>query len=224
MNAESVMRFLFLILIGFSLYGCKEKSLESSSPQTLHSKYGRKKIFLWNKKITSNFDRIQRSCWYYKEASPSLGMSDKQAILSAVKLNEFAIHDEHVEKQLENIVKEKLINMGAEFVPCGLATISVGAAIASGGASAIAFGVSSAWMANNCVKNSLNIGRYFNEFKGTSDGLASLEKGETRLGRVFAASKQETDMFREAIRRARQLGLEDKVSCPKANHFAADIK
>jgi hypothetical protein len=208
--------FVFPLVALIVCAACKRQSPDDAAAQTLQSKYGRKKIFLWNRKITSRFDSIQRSCWYYKEASPSLGLSDKEAILSSVKLNEFAIHDEHVEKQLEKIVREKLINVGAEFVPCGLATVSVGAAIASGGASAIAFGVSSAWMANNCVKNSLNIKRYFNEFRGTSDGLASLEKGETRLGRIFPAAKQETDMFREAIRRARQLGLEDKVACPKA--------
>jgi hypothetical protein len=141
-----------------------------------------------------------------------------------VRLNDFAIHDGHIHRQMENVLREKLINAGAEFVPCGLATISVGAAIASGGASAIAFGVSSAWMANNCIKNSLNIAKYVRELRGSADGMASLENGEAKLGKIFSASKAETDMFRESIRRARQLGLEDKVQCPRANQLSADIR
>ena len=221
---ECYMRFMGLIVLVMILVGCKRNAGGASDPQTLNAGYGRKKIFLWNKRIKSSFDSIQRSCWYYKEVSPSLGLSDNDAMLTSSKLNEYAIHDGHIQKQLQNIVREKLINMGAEFVPCGLATVSVGAAIASGGASAIAFGVSSAWMANNCIKNSLNIARYAKEFRGSSDALASLETNETRLGTIFPASKAETDLFREAVRRARQLGLEDKVSCPKATHFAAEIK
>ncbi len=218
------MRLLSLVVLVMFSVGCKVKAVDESDPQTLNASYGRKKIFLWNKRVKSSFDSIQRSCWYYKEVSPSLGLSDNDAMLTSSKLNEYAIHDGHIQKQLQNIVKEKLINMGAEFVPCGLATVSVAAAIASGGASAIAFGVSSAWMANNCIKNSLNIARYAKEFRGTSEGIASLETNETLLGTIFPASKAETDIFREAIRRARQLGLEDKVACPKATQFAAEIK
>jgi hypothetical protein len=132
-------------------------------------------------------------------------------------LNEYALHDGHVQKQLESIVREKLINIGAEFVPCGLASVSVGAAIASGGASAVAFGVSSAWMLNNCIKNTINISRLSGEFGGATEGLTSLELGELGLGKTFGSKKMELDMFREAIRRARQLGLEDKEQCPKPN-------
>lgn len=213
-----------LVFLAFAslhlLKGCKPKDVQSDAQeQTLRATYGRKKIYFWSRGVRSDFDNIWRSCWYYKEAPPSLGLSERDAILSSVRLNDFAIHNGHVEKQLENILREKLINAGAEFVPCGLATVSVGAAIASGGASAIAFGVSSAWMANNCIKNSINIAKYIRELRGSADGLVSLDKGETALGQTFDASKAEIDMFREAIRRARQLGLEDKVTCPKPNQL-----
>ncbi|MEN9808463.1 MAG: hypothetical protein RLZZ488_30 [Pseudomonadota bacterium] len=215
----------FLVLLLTVLAACKDAPAPTeSTEQTLRSEYGRKKIYLWNKHVKSSKDKILRSCWYYKEAPPSLGLSDSEALLQSVRLNDFAIHDGHIHRQMENILKEKLINAGAEFVPCGLATVSVGAAIASGGASAIAFGVSSAWMVNNCIKNSLNIQRYLRELRGSSDGMASFELGETKLGRVFPASKAETDMFREAIRRARQLGLEDKVPCPRASQLRSEIK
>lgn len=169
-------------------------------------------------------DKSRSGCWYYKESPPSLALSAHEALLQSTRLNDFAIHNGHIQRQIENILKEKLINAGAEFVPCGLATVSVGAAIASGGASAIAFGVSSAWMVNNCIKNSLNIAKYVREFRGTSDGMASFENEETKLGKIFTASKTETDMFREAIRRARQLGLEDKVPCPRANQLSSEIR
>jgi hypothetical protein len=79
-------------------------------------------------------------------------------------------------------------------------------------------------MANNCIKNSLNIAKYVRELRGSADGMASLENGETKLGQIFSASKTETDMFREAIRRARQLGLEDKVPCPRANQLSGEIR
>jgi hypothetical protein len=206
--------WIFLILAS----GClpRQKPTESEE-QTLTATYGRKKLYLWNKSFQSKKDKIWRSCWYYKEAPPSLGLSERQALMSSVRLNEFAIHDGHVQKQLESILKERLINIGAEFVPCGLATVSVGAAIASGGASAVAFGVSSAWMANNCIKNTLNIAKLSGEFGGASDGITSLELGELSIGKKFEAKKMELDMFREAIRRARQLGLEDKEPCPKPN-------
>lgn len=214
------MAFLMGILLA-----CKPvASSTEADEQTLRSQYGRKKIYLWSKSVKSSADKIVRSCWYYKEAPPSLGLSDREALLQSVRLNDFAIHDGHIHRQMENVLREKLINAGAEFVPCGLATISVGAAIASGGASAIAFGVSSAWMANNCIKNSLNIAKYVRELRGSADGMASLENGEAKLGKIFSASKAETDMFRESIRRARQLGLEDKVQCPRANQLSADIR
>lgn len=199
-------------------------STPEADEQTLRSHYGRKKIYLWSKSVRSSSDKILKTCWYYKEAPPSLGLSDREALLQSTRLNDFAIHNDHTQRQMENILKEKLINAGAEFVPCGLATLSVGAAIASGGASAIAFGVSSAWMINNCIKNSLNIAKYVREFRGSADGMASFENDETKLGKIFSASKAETDMFREAIRRARQLGLEDKVPCPRANQLSSEIR
>lgn len=200
------------------LVNCFPKSAENlSDEQTLVAQYGRKKLFLWNKSFQSKRDSIWRSCWYYKEAPPSLGLSERQALATSVRLNEYALHDGHVQKQLESIVREKLINIGAEFVPCGLASVSVGAAIASGGASAVAFGVSSAWMLNNCIKNTINISRLSGEFGGATEGLTSLELGELALGKTFGSKKMELDMFREAIRRARQLGLEDKEQCPKPN-------
>ncbi|MEN9528536.1 MAG: hypothetical protein RI932_409 [Pseudomonadota bacterium] len=219
------MKIQFLAALLALSTGCKPKVASSeASEQTLRSEYGRKKIYLWSKSIKSSSDKILRGCWYYKEAPPSLGLSDKEALIQSIRLNDFAIHNGHIQRQMENILKEKLINAGAEFVPCGLATVSVGAAIASGGASAIAFGVSSAWMANNCIKNSLNIAKYVRELRGSADGMASLENGETKLGQIFSASKTETDMFREAIRRARQLGLEDKVPCPRANQLSGEIR
>lgn len=213
------MRLALISVLGIITVGCKLPMQESASTQTLQGSYGRKKIYLWNKKLKSYSDKIERSCWYYKEVSPSLGLSESEAIQSSSRLNNFAIHDGHVWKQMEKLVKDKLYTVGAEFVPCGLATFSVAAAIASGGASAVAFGISSAWMANNCIKNTINIERFAREFRGASDGLASFEGGETIVGRVFPASKAETDMFREAIRRAIQLGLEDKVTCPKASQI-----
>ena len=216
--------FSVLLFTGL-LLACEPRSSPSeASQQTLRSEYGRKKIYLWSKPVRSSLDKIAKSCWYYKEAPPSLGLSDREALLQSVRLNDFAIHDGHIQNQMESVLKEKLINAGAEFVPCGLATVSVGAAIASGGASAIAFGVSSAWMVNNCIKNSLNIAKYIRELQGSADGMASLENGETKLGQIFPVSKAETDMFREAIRRARQLGLEDKVPCPRANQLSAEIR
>lgn len=213
------MRLSVLIMLGLITVGCKLPQSESASTQTLQASYGRKKIYLWNKKIKSPTDKIERSCWYYKEVSPSLGLSEAEAIQTSSRLNDFAIHDGHISKQMERLVKDKLTNVGAEFVPCGLATLSVAAAVGTGGASAVAFGISSAWMANNCIKNTINIERFAREFRGASDGLASFEGGETIVGRVFPASKGETDMFRESIRRARQLGLEDKVSCPRASEL-----
>lgn len=212
---HSCILILSALLLSVSCTPSKE--LSSSDEQTLTAQYGRKKLYLWNKSFRSKKDSIWRSCWYYKEAPPSLGLSEKQALATSVRLNDYAIHDGHVQKQLENILREKLIHIGAEFVPCGLATISVGAAIASGGASAVAFGVSSAWMANNCIKNTINISRLSSEFGGASEGLTSLEQGELGLGKRFESKKMELDMFREAIRRARQLGLEDKEVCPKSS-------
>lgn len=205
-------------LIALIWASCIPKATDvTADEQTLTATYGRKKLYLWNKSFQSKKDAIWRSCWYYKEAPPSLGLSEKQAIATSVRLNDYAIHDGHVQKQLEKILRERLVNIGAEFVPCGLATVSVGAAIASGGASAVAFGVSSAWMANNCIKNTINISRLSGEFGGASEGLTSLELGELGLGKKFESKKMELDMFREAIRRARQLGLEDKEQCPKPN-------
>lgn len=220
-SGKSAMAKWLLLLSAIALIsGCKNETVPATSEeQTLKSQYGRKKIYLWSKNIKSSRDKINRTCWYYKEASPSLGLSEQQAIASSSQLNEFAIPEVHIQDQLQNILKEKMINAGAEFVPCGLATVSVSAAVATGGASAIAFGVSSAWMVNNCIKNSINISRYIREFRASSDGIASLENGETNRGNIFAASKTETDMLREAVRRARQLGLEDKVSCPRANEL-----
>jgi|GEM_PF-667228 len=221
----AIMKILIFAAALALLSGCKPKVATSEADeQSLRSQYGRKKIYLWSKQVKSTSDKILRGCWYYKEAPPSLGLSDREALIQSIRLNDFAIHDGHIQRQLENILREKLINAGAEFVPCSLATVSVGAAIASGGASAIAFGVSSAWMANNCIKNSLNIAKYVREWRGSAEGIASLENGETKLGDIFSASKAETDMFREAIRRARQLGLEDKVTCPRANQLSAEIR
>ncbi|MEN9825926.1 MAG: hypothetical protein RI953_1671 [Pseudomonadota bacterium] len=219
------MKSLIFASLLVLLSGCIAKtSMPEASQQTLLSQYGRKKIYLWSKAVQSSTDKSLSSCWYYKESPPSLGLSIREALLQSTRLNDFAIPNGHIQRQMENILKEKLINAGAEFVPCGLATVSVGAAIASGGASAIAFGVSSAWMVNNCIKNSLNIAKYLREFRGSEDGMASFENGETKLGEIFSASKAETDMFREAIRRARQLGLEDKVPCPRANQLSSEIR
>lgn len=134
MSQNSLRFWLCVFGVLVALGGClpSQKTSESDE-QTLTATYGRKKLYLWNKSFQSKNDKIWRSCWYYKEAPPSLGLSERQALMTSVRLNDYAIHDGHVQKQLERILREKLINIGAEFVPCGLATVSVGAAIASGG-------------------------------------------------------------------------------------------
>jgi hypothetical protein len=116
-----------------------------------------------------------------------------------------------------------LVNAGTEFVPCGLATVSVAAAIGTGGASALAFGVSSAWMINNCVKNASSVQRFWREMKGAERGGSSLKMGFTRLGAYFDSNKAELDMFRESIRRILALGLQDRQKCPRASHWKSQI-
>jgi hypothetical protein len=141
-----------LVGLIITLTGCAPKGSSSlSEEQVLRSRYGQKKLYLWTMPIRSQHDGIERSCWYYREAPPYLGLSDKDALLQSESLNTQAILEAHIQTQLQRILKEKLASAGLEVVPCGLATVSVGAAIASGGASALAFGISSAWMFNNCV-------------------------------------------------------------------------
>jgi hypothetical protein len=221
------MRGLFpVMMLGLTALSACKKGDETSGSQTkgLVSNYGDSiKIYLWNRRVQSLDDRVWRSCWYYKEAKEGEGMNDKKAMLSSVSLNKLALLDAHVQELLSQVFKEKLIQTGVEFVPCGIAAVSLASAFATAGTTMVASGVSAAWAANNCIRNGYTISKLLGQGGGAKEALASLQSGETGMGKKFAASKSETDMFRDAIKRAVMTGKESSMRCPSPSEFKSEI-
>ncbi len=202
----------------------KDKESQVADTNALQANYGAKKIYFWNRRVQSAEDKIWRSCWYYKESPPALGLSERDAMLSSVTLNTFSILDEHVNKQLGVIVRENLLNGGVTIIPCVAGTVALVAAVAgTAGMAAWLLPISAAATLTGCVRNMDEVVRVTNKWRGAADGLASLHDGKTGMGKKFQVGKTEIDMFRDAIKRAASLGYEAKPECQKPSGFKSEI-
>lgn len=221
---------LLILLLASLLASCmggKTTPDDSSKENVLEGKYGAKRLFLWSRPVGAQNSEDARSCWYYKEATPAMALSEREALITSVKLNDFSLQDREVRIQLERLIKEKLIGAGAEFIPCGLSFASTGISLAAGLASAgitsLAFGLSAAATANTCISNYDKIATKLKAWKGASSAIGSLQYGETTLGETYPASKWELDMYREAINRAISLGHDLQPSCLTPKEFKNEI-
>jgi hypothetical protein len=217
--------------------GAKTSPDDSSKENVLEGKYGAKRLFLWSRPVDAQNSKDARSCWYYKEATPAKALTGREALterealiealITSVKLNDFSLQDREVQIQLERLIKEKLIGAGADFIPCGLSATSTGISLAglfaSAGITSLAFGLSAAATANTCISNYDKIVTQVKAWKGASNAIGSLQKGETTLGDTYPASKWELDMYREAIKRAVSLGHELQPSCLTPKEFKNEI-
>jgi len=215
-----------LVVGSFIVSSCKHSNQEpsDSDPKVLASKFGANKLYLWNTPISSSQDKTAKSCWYYKEAMPREELSEEQAMIQSVRLNTHAIADDQIEKQLQRLLMEKVAAAGGDLVPCGISAVSLAAALQTAGASAVVLGVNSAWAATNCIKNTPKVIQSLTELRGVADGKVALRNGEVAMGRKSNAGKAELDMFRQAIKRAINLGLESKIQCRKPIEFQSEIE
>lgn len=218
-------RILVLMIAGFFVVQCKhsESQTPESDPKVLAGTYGANQLYLWNKRVQAS-DKKWLSCWYYKEANPNRIENEKQAMIESVRLNHYALADTDVNTQLQHLVTEKFSAVGGDLMPCGISAVSVYAILQTGGFTALALGINASWAATNCVKNAPKIIDSFEKMRGASDGKISLANGETSMGKKYKAAKSELDMFREAIKRAVNLGRDSKEQCPKPIDFKSEIE
>lgn len=216
--------FLVFFLIS-QISGCLSGKPDqiASKEDTLEGKFGAKKLYLWSRPVDPKKSGPGRSCWYYKEVSPAMELTEQDAFLSSVKLNDNSLKDSEISSQLDKLMKEKLTGAGVDSVPCVLGAISFGSIAATGGTAAIALGVTGGFLAHTCYTNSSAVLDKFNSWRGARDGVASLRLGETGLGKQYPATKWELDMYREAIRRALSLGYDLKPSCLAPKEFKQEI-
>ncbi len=220
------MKTYFLVFFLISqLSGCLSGKPDqiTSKEDTLEGRFGAKKLYLWSRPVDPKKSGSGRSCWYYKEVSPAMELTEQDAFLSSVKLNENSLKDSEISSQLDKLMKEKLLGAGVDFAPCGLSAVSFGSIVASGGTAAIALGVTGGFLALTCFTNKDAVLNKLKSWRGASDGVASLRLGEAELGKQYPASKWELDMYREAIRRAVSLGYDLKPSCLAPKEFKQEI-
>jgi hypothetical protein len=221
------MRIASLVLLALGITACeppKKPKTSASTPNVLESTYAAKKLYLWNRRVRSTADEnVWNSCWYYREALQADGFSERDIMLNSQLMTEKSIADGHIAEQLHTIVKEKLINAGIEIVPCGISAVSLYLAFNTAGLTLLASGITMAGTANTCIKNAYNIATLLNEFGGAQDGITSLARDETGMGKKFPARKTETDMFLNAIKRAQQRGYQALPKCPKPTEFKDEI-
>ena len=216
--------FLVFFLIS-QISGCLSGKPDqiASKEDTLEGKFGAKKLYLWSRPVDPKKSGSGRSCWYYKEVSPAMELTEQDALIRSNKLNDYSIIDSEFRSQLDKLVMEKLLGAGVDFAPCGLGAISFASMAATAGTAALALGVSAGFLAHSCFKN-YEVGIIkLKEWRGAGDAVGSLRNGETDLGSMHPASKWELDMFREAIRRTVSLGYELKPSCLAPKEFKQEI-
>jgi hypothetical protein len=223
---------LAIAVLATSLAACKKDDVPTPDQSTaetnaLAATYGAKKIYLWNRRTKSKEDNIWRSCWYYKEALPKDGLSERQAMYESVRLNRFSLHDDHVQRALRDQFAVNLRQVGIELIPCGLSVagfgVSIAAAIGSGGLASIGAFLAGAGLINVCIGKTANITLLTTKWTGSADAITSLQNGETGLGKKVSAKKSEVDMFREAIKTAVSLGYESNPECPEPKDFKDEI-